>query len=156
MYLLNLLENLWIGTSQSAIYDLPADYDLPKIRFATPTEINAIRLGAFAPAHIDRPANNTRPAHETQSIVAVYQDKERTIVLPEGWLGETPAESSILVHEMVHHIQNIAGVTYSCPQRREALAYDAQEKWLGLFNRSLLSEFEIDPMTLLISTKCLH
>ncbi|MGZ8408903.1 MAG: DUF6647 family protein [Hyphomicrobium sp.] len=93
---------------------------------------------------------------QQSSIVSVYEDKTRTIVLPVGWQGITPAELSILVHEAVHHLQNAAGLTYACPQEREALAYEAQEKWLSLFGRSLSSEFQIDGMTLLVNTKCLY
>jgi hypothetical protein len=89
-------------------------------------------------------------------VVSVYQDKEKSIVLPLGWKGVTPADISILVHEMVHHLQNSARLHYACPQEREALAYAAQEKWLGLFGRSLHSDFDIDEMTLVVSTRCLY
>jgi hypothetical protein len=37
---------------------------------------------------------------------------------------------------------------------REELAYAEQEKWLALFDRSLLTEFQIDPFTLKVSTTC--
>ena len=50
--------------------------------------------------------------------------------------------------------QNKAGLTYACAGEREKLAYEAQEKWLGLFGRTLQGEFEIDPFTLKISTTC--
>ena len=76
--------------------------------------------------------------------MAVYSDKAQTIFLPEGWTGTTPAELSILVHELVHHVQNAAGLKYSCPQEREKLAYDAQERWLGLFGHNLEHDFELD------------
>jgi len=55
---------------------------------------------------------------------------------------------------MVHHLQNLAGIKYACPQERERLAYEVQERWLGLFGRDLLRDFEIDPFTLLVSTQC--
>jgi hypothetical protein len=142
----------------SANYGLPANYDLPAVRFATPVEIASIRYSAFAPQRNGETiaAYDSLPADQRQSIVSVYEDKAKTIVLPVGWQGRTPAELSILVHEMVHHLQNLAGLTYACPQEREALAYEAQQKWLGLFGRSLASEFEIDGMALLDKTKCLY
>jgi hypothetical protein len=59
------------------------------------------------------------------------------------------------VHELVHHLQNLDKRSYNCPQLREKLAYEAQEKWLGLFGRSLESEFGIDAMTLLVGTACM-
>ena len=142
----------------SANYGLPANYDLPQVRFAAPREIASIRYGAFNPERRREVAvedDALRPDQQS-SIVSVYEDKTRTIVLPVGWQGITPAELSILVHEAVHHLQNAAGLTYACPQEREALAYEAQEKWLTVFGQSLSSEFQIDGMTLLVNTKCLY
>jgi hypothetical protein len=140
----------------SANYGIPANYDLPAVRFAAPMEIAAIRYSAFGPQRSGKAIApyNSLPADQRQSIVSVYEDK--AIVLPIGWQGRTPAEVSILVHELVHHLQNLAGLTYACPQEREALAYEAQQKWLGLFGLSLASEFEIDGMALLVKTKCLY
>jgi hypothetical protein len=76
--------------------------------------------------------------------------------LPDAWTGDTPADLSILVHEVVHHLQNVGKLKFECPQEREQLAYKAQERWLGLFGRDLLHDFEIDPFTLLVSTKCMY
>ena len=142
----------------SANYGLPAYYNLPAVRFAAPTEISSIRYSAFSLQRSGKtiPTHNSLPTSQRESVVSVYEDTAKTIVLPIGWQGRTPAELSVLVHELVHHIQNLAGLTYACPQEREALAYEAQEKWLGLFGRSLASEFEIDRMTLLVKTKCLR
>ena len=66
------------------------------------------------------------------------------------------AELSVLVHETVHHLQHLAGTRFECAQASETLAYAAQEKWLALFGRSLESEFEIDPFTRLVSTRCMQ
>jgi hypothetical protein len=143
----------WLSTN----YDLPANYEFPAVRFATPTEIASVRYG-FTPQGDSgtTASNNSMSANHRQSTVSVYEDKAKTIVLPVGWQGRTAAELSILVHEMVHHLQNLSGQTYACPQEREALAYEAQEKWLGLFGQSLSSEFGIDGMTLLVRTKCIN
>jgi hypothetical protein len=88
-------------------------------------------------------------------VEAFYDDKTRTIFLPQGWTGRSPAELSLLVHEMVHHVQNVAGLTYACPEEREKIAYAAQRQWLALFGRDLMRDFKIDPMTLLVRTNCM-
>lgn len=88
-------------------------------------------------------------------VEAYYDDATRTIYLPKGWTGRSPAELSVLVHEMVHHVQNVAGLSYACSEEREKIAYAAQRQWLALFGRDLLKEFKIDPMTLLIRTNCM-
>ena len=136
----------------SANFDLPANCELPEVRFAAPADIASIHFGAFS-VPPPREAATARDA-QPPNVVAVYLDKQRTIVLPAGWQGVSPAEQSILVHELVHHLQNITSRTYACPQEREALAYAAHEKWLQRFGKSLEGEFEIDGMTLLVKTNC--
>ena len=81
-------------------------------------------------------------------VVAAYDMEKSTILLSDGWTGSTPADFSVLVHEMVHHLQNEARLSYECPAAREKLAFAAQKKWLSLFGRSLLTDFEIDSLTL--------
>ena len=105
-----------------------------------------------------RCARNARPTGRADSgreTVAVYDSTERTIYLPEDWKGESPAEVSILVHEMVHHLQTLAGTKFECPQAREQLAYAAQQRWLGLFGHNLEDDFQLDPFTLLVTTRCM-
>jgi hypothetical protein len=137
----------------SANFDLP-ETDRPRVEFVPPARIAAFRYRGFAqPPAASR---DERPTHDAgRETVAVYDDATRTIYLAEGWSGATPAELSVLVHEMVHHLQNHAQLKYECPQEREKLAYAAQERWLGLFDRTLAGEFEIDPFALLVRTKCL-
>jgi hypothetical protein len=88
--------------------------------------------------------------------VAVYSDSAQTIYLLQGWTGSTAAELSILGHEMVHHIQHLAGLKYECPQAREQLAYLAQDRWLNLFGHSLAQDFDLDAFSLLVKTKCFY
>jgi hypothetical protein len=114
---------------------------LPEIVHAAPERMQALRHGHAAP-----------PA--TLDVVALYDDEARTILLPEGWAGGSPAEMSVLVHEMVHHLQNVSGRRYACPAEREAEAYSVQERWLALFGETLEGAFAIDPMTRLLLTRC--
>jgi hypothetical protein len=57
---------------------------------------------------------------------------------------------------MVHHLQNAGNLRFECPQEREQLAYQAQEQWLRLFGRHLMQDFELDPFTLLVKTRCAY
>lgn len=138
--------------------DLPANYDLPTIIYASPSEITYIRYGAFTAT--DRKnvqaAQDALPAESRNSVVSVYDLKNHAIILPTGWTAMTPAEQSVLVHEMVHHLQAMAQLKFACPQQREAAAYKAQEKWLKLFDKTLESEFSLDGFTILANTSCLN
>ena len=66
----------------------------------------------------------------------------------------TPAEVSVLVHEMVHHLQTLARLKFACPQEREQIAFRAQQRWLGAFDTDLEREFELDPFSLLVNSNC--
>ncbi len=137
---------------------MPAIHDHPRVEFAPPAKIAALRSGGTTSGRTPSFAEN-RPgmeaADQPQTVEAIYDDKSRTIVLPEGWTGKTSTEVSVLVHEMVHHLQNVGGLKYECPQAREKPAYAAQDRWLAQSGRNLMDEFDIDPMTLLVLTKCM-
>jgi len=131
-----------IVTWLSANFDLPATYSLPRVKVMSAAQIAAKRYGSV-------------PLNRRREVVALYDDKHQAIYISESWTGRGPADISVVVHEMVHHLQNLDRRSYACPQAREKLAYAAQEKWLGLFGRSLASEFEIDTATLKLSMICM-
>jgi hypothetical protein len=91
-----------------------------------------------------------------REVVAVYEDATRTIYLPESWTGETIAEQSVLVHEMVHHLQNVAGLKFACSGEREKPAYLAQDRWLRLHGLELEKEFDVDMFTVITLSACMN
>ena len=139
---------LWL----SANFHLPVQQTLPRIERVPQAQLGALSHGAM----LSKPAGsgiaeNTAPASD---IMALYDDETGTIFLRQDWTGSRVADLSILVHEMVHHGQHLAGLTYACPQEREKLAYQAQEQWLALFGTTLEAEFGIDPFSRLAKTLC--
>lgn len=130
---------LWLVTN----FDLAVSVDPPALVSVPDAELVTMRYG---------PGTDVRPG----DVVAVYDDTDGTIYLSQGWTGSTPADLSVLVHEMVHHLQSAAGMRFACPGEREVLAYRAQDAWLGLFDESLHSTFGIDAATLLVGTACTH
>ena len=138
---MNLLLSVII-TWLSINFELPPINDQPSVKFINQQQMVLIRHGPFA----------TAAAHE---LIAIYEDRTKTIYLSDRWQGDTPADVSVLVHEIVHHIQNVGKVPYACAAEREALAYAAQEKWLGQFGQSLRLAFGLDPMTLKIKSMCI-
>ena len=129
---------LWL----SVTFGLPETNEFPEVRFTHPAELTVIRYG--------HPLARVRA-----DVVALYHDRSETILLSEGWDSSSPADVSVLVHELVHHLQNKAGRKYRCPEARERLAYAAQVRWLALLGRNLKDEFGIDAMTLKLRTTCL-
>ncbi len=130
---------LWLGAN----FDLPLAVHNPRLVTLPGPELIAMRYGDGARIAPDR-------------VVALYDEATATIYLSDGWTGRSPAELSILVHEMVHHMQAMAGHRFACPAARERLAYDAQDAWLALFGEDLQSAFDLDPAMLLVGTVCTH
>jgi hypothetical protein len=131
-----------IGAWLTATFDLPSARS-PAIRFSTAEAMTTLYRGVAAAS-----------AGGSRSTVALYDRRERTIHLPEGWTGASAAEVSMLVHEMVHHLQHEAGYGPGCPAQGEALAYEAQASWLAHFGRDLAGEFAIDPLFLKLLAVC--
>jgi hypothetical protein len=139
-------------------FDIPADYHYPRIVPMSSVAMTNLLYQSFLG---DRPREVSVPENQGQSdqqrrVVSLYNAPTKTIYLLPGWTGRTPAELSMLVHELVHHLQNVAHIAYACPQEREKLAYEAQEKWLNLFGRSLSSEFGLDRTTIVLTTACME
>ena len=131
-------------------FGLPGQAVHPAVRFEPAHRIKAFHhLGVLS----DDPQLRAALADQ-RDVVAGYDPSTRTILLPAGWSPATPAQLSVLVHEMVHHLQHAARLRYACVQASEELAYAAQDRWLQRFGRSLASDFEIDGFTLLAATQC--
>ena len=130
----------WVGSE----FGFPPVANLPRIQFASHEFLIGLRhTGSISEA-----------TFHPSDTVAVYDDRDGTIYLPEGWTGRTPAELSVLVHELVHHLQNKIGQRFACGAEREKAAYEAQQRWLTMFGRDLFQEFEVDALTLLVRTNC--
>jgi hypothetical protein len=128
---------LWLSIN----FPLPANLNHPGIKFVSAAEMVAVRTDVSA-------------SEISSDIVALYSNESKTIYLMDGWTGKTPAELSILVHEMAHHLQNVGQLKFACPEEREELAYKAQDRWLHLFGRDLEHDFQMDPFTILVKSKC--
>lgn len=138
----------WLSTN----FDLKPTTLLPRVEHLSTAAMTQRRYRTFLGAD----GQSVSPSDSGLSTVAIYDRSEATIYLSLDWTGKTPAELSVLVHEMVHHLQNVAQTKFECPQAREQLAYAAQQRWLGLFGSTLEDEFQIDPFTLLVTTRCMH
>ena len=143
-----------IVTWLSSNFDLPATKERPVIEFASRMELATMRAKDRSSSQ-NFVESDDHQAGQRQ-VVALYDNKTRTILLPDDWVGISPADQSVLVHEMVHHLQNVGKLTFDCPQAREKVAYLAQEKWLERFGLNLENEFDVDMFTVLISSACMY
>ena len=140
---------VWLAAS----FGLPANHDHPRLERAPAARLVMLRNdGKLSQpqldlAVIDQMTSKRRP-------IAAYDDTDRTIYLPVGWSGDTTHDRSVVIHAMVYHLQNLAGLKFACPQERARMAYEAQARWLGQSGQTLESEFGLDPETRLVSIEC--
>jgi len=137
----------------SSRFDLPSTDTLPALKIASGAEIAMLR---HAGELSDRPRDVTPAPADSEEVVALYDAQTRTIYLREGWSGSTPDGLSVLVHEMVHHLQRSARIAYACDEEREQLAFAAQDEWLHLFGHQLTADFDLDPFTIMLRSTCLY
>ncbi|HWV42093.1 DUF6647 family protein [Pseudorhodoplanes sp.] len=72
----------------------------------------------------------TTPSAQGERVRALYGRGDRIIYLRTNWDSARLADQSELVHELVHHFQNVHAMPYPCNAARETLAYELQLKWL--------------------------
>jgi hypothetical protein len=146
-----------IVTWLSVNFGLPATYEHPRVEFVSSDKMAEVRYGRLAgPDRVVAAGGRSDWPELGPEVYSMYDDRSRTIYLPDEWKGATPADVSLLVHELVHHLQNVAELKYDCPEAREKPAYDAQARWLELFGSNLTDEFEIDAITILVRTNCMR
>ena len=133
--------------------DLPSISERPSIEFASDAQLERLRHQRSADSQAGGDASDETDSRS--GAIALYDFSRRTIFLSENWIGTSPADQSVLVHEMVHHVQNMAKMKFECPMAREKLAYKAQNRWLARFGMDLESAFHIDPFTVLVNSACM-
>lgn len=144
-----------IASWLSVNFGLPEVADAPDVRFVTAQRMLEVRLQRLADAGVDGESVVAQFSDNGDGdFHALYDDVSATIYLPETWSSESDADVSVLVHEMVHHIQNVSGLTYACVGERERPAYRAQARWLKARGATLEDAFGLDPMTVFVRTNC--
>lgn len=107
---------VWIN----GVTGLPVGDKLPSIRLLSPARIQEF-------VNPEQPHLNDSPVEQA---LAYFDTRRDEIVLSRGWRPDNHFDVSILVHELVHFMQDEAGRRYPCPGARETEAYAAQEAWL--------------------------
>lgn len=81
------------------------------------------------------------PYREGFGPLAFYNIEDRRMIVNETVDFTTPHGASVLLHEMVHHVDVYHGVDMDCTERR---AYAVQREFLAAHGRSLFTEQDED------------
>jgi hypothetical protein len=91
------------------------------------------------------------------NILALYNHLTKTIYLNKEFWWASVRDQSILLHELVHHMQYSRDSEFysnQCKGDIEKEAYDLQEKWLEKRGRTLYDTIELGPLFRHILTRC--
>ena len=89
------------------------------------------------------------------TVVALYDRPTSTIYLPNGWKPEALYDRAMLLHELVHHVQEFNKLPSPCSAQRERQAYDLTRQWLG--ERGVDDPYgflKVDELTVTILSSC--
>jgi len=130
---------VWI----SSVSGLSLPEDVPEITRVAPEHMASLAHGAGA------------AGPETESgYLALYHADSQTVLLRRDWDMRDLRDRSILVHELVHHLQANAGRAYVCKGAMEREAYEIQAAWLEARGADLLEVMNMNGLFLYAVTRC--
>ncbi len=127
----------WIAANSNL-----AAADTPRIQLVPKHEMSELYFGA-------------KKANEFYRLEAFYLPAKATIYLPDIWRLTELRDKSVLLHELVHHVQMSNNVKVSCMAALERQAYDLQFRWLR--EQGIKDPYELigtNVLTVLILTAC--
>ena len=91
------------------------------------------------------------------TILALYNNETKTVFLNKDFWPTSTKDQSILLHELVHHMQYSRDYNLyrrKCQGEIEKEAYDLQEKWLANYGWTLQKTIDLGPLLRHILTNC--
>ena len=148
---------LWI--SSETVWPIP---EHPNIIYLTEHEIRAYAYGCDEDP-IPKLTKELCDAREFWDLdnkgpLALYNHDEQVIVLNKKFDINTIHDQSVLMHELVHHMQNHIGVnlkTVGCKGELEKEAYELQDRWLKeKYDANVYDVIGINELFLMVLTSC--
>ena len=104
---------IWIGANTDYNTNVP----LPSIEFKTQVEMENLYYGERSEKEGD--------------LYGFYNLKKNIIILPDTWDSAKPFDLGLLVHEIIHYLQDINDVQFGCTAEMELDAWPLQKQYLA-------------------------
>lgn len=89
---------------------------------------------------------------ELWQVLAWYDNLINVIAIPDGTSMRSFEVSPVVIHELVHYLQNINDrMDYDCPQADERLAYQISNLWIDATNHP---EPKMDDLSISLIAAC--
>ena len=103
---------IWLGANTP----FDTNHDIPKVIFLPQEQMEKM----FYKGKDEMP----------NTLHGLYDKESDTIILPDTWDRRNPWDMGILLHEMVHYLQDQNGMKFSCTAEMERDAWPPQQKYL--------------------------
>ncbi len=104
---------IWLGANTG----LDTNHDIPKVLFLSQEKMEKLY-------YVDE--RDQRP----NELHGLYDTNTNTIVLPDTWDRRKAWDMGVLIHEMVHYLQDMNDVDFQCTAQMEKDAWPIQQKYL--------------------------
>jgi len=102
---------IWIGANTDYNTDVP----LPVVEFKTQVEMESLYYGE---------------RKKEGELYGFYNIEKDIIVLPDTWDGTRPFDLGLLVHEMIHYLQDVNKIQFQCVAEMEVDSWPLQKQYL--------------------------
>ena len=114
-----------------------SNLEAPKIHFLSQTELDAKYTKESSP-----------PGNE---LFAFYDLKRDIIYLRDTWNIHSPWSKSVLLHELIHYVQDKNNIAFNCTAEMEHLAWPLQKKYLRQYHGVI---WKYDELWYLLISSC--
>jgi hypothetical protein len=147
---------MWINTATG--YSIP---EIPDINYLNTMELRSYAFGCEQtpiPTHnIELCAAKKDWDLDRTNPIALYDDKNKTIIVNKKFDIETIHDKSVLFHELVHHMQfeNDIDSNVECIGDLEKEAYTLQDEWLQeKYSVSVWDTIKMNRLFFMMITSC--
>ena len=147
---------MWINTATG--YSIP---EIPDINYLNTMELRSYAFGCEQtpiPTHnIELCAAKKNWDLDRTNPIALYDDKNKTIIVNKKFDIETIHDKSVLFHELVHHMQfeNDIDSNVECIGDLEKEAYTLQDEWLQeKYSVSVWDTIKMNRLFFMMITSC--
>ena len=103
---------LWIGANTDYNINVP----LPTVAFIKQVEMEKLYYGERT---------------QEGELYGFYNLKNNIIILPDTWNSAKPFDLGLLVHEIIHYLQDVNNIQYRCTAEMELDAWPLQKQYLA-------------------------
>jgi hypothetical protein len=106
----------WIVANSTLVYE---GQDLPEVEYVPQSHLMVLYYGPEQVAQSE--LNGTKLGE----VWAVYENDPKRILIAEGF-----DDKPLLLHELVHFLQDVSGVSDACVYNDEILAHQLHHQWM--------------------------